>query len=66
MKRPGYLVECKDGKVGRTFNNLPLVGGKVQVFVFAESREALHQGETIEEEKRLCSPENLKVIGFVD
>lgn len=66
-RRPGYLVECKDGKIGRTYNDLPLHEGKVQVFVFADSREDLHNGKTIDPpEKRLCDLKNLKIIGFID
>lgn len=78
-RRPGRIVECKDGKIGRTYNDLPLVPvqvsgaiegvtvNKVQVFVFAESREDMHQGKTIDPmAKRLCLPSDLKIIGFAD
>lgn len=48
----GYLVEARSGK-GRTYHNKDMVNGKVQVF--------LDDGR-----KMLCSPEKLKLIGFVD
>ena len=48
----GYLVEAKSGK-GRTYHNKDLVNGKVQVF--------LDDGR-----KMLCSPEKLKLRGFID
>ena len=82
-RRPGRIVECKDGKIGRTYNDLPLVTvpatpsrqgeelpptvSKVQVFVFAESREDMHVGKLISPpENRLCLPTDLKIIGYAD
>jgi hypothetical protein len=81
MPRPGRVVECKDGAIGRTYNDLPLVPvavrltdeyngeelpppvNKVQVFVFAESRENMRDGKTISPpERRLCLPEDKKFV----
>jgi len=53
-KTAGYLVETKDGKKGRTYHDRGLINGKVPVYV------------TGEEKPRLCDPDNLKVIGFID
>ena len=48
----GYIVKTKTG-VGKTYHSHKLIGGKKQVF--------LNDGRKV-----LCSPENLKVVGFID
>ncbi|MEL7586627.1 MAG: hypothetical protein AAGU19_07920 [Prolixibacteraceae bacterium] len=53
-EKAGYLVETKDGKKGRTYHNKGLINDKVPVYV------------TGEEKPRLCAPDSLKVIGFID
>lgn len=65
--KPGRIVECKDGKIGRTYNHLPLVNGKVQVYIIADSHENLIKGNMLSEsEKRLCQPTELRIIGMAD
>ena len=54
MKNPGYLVETKNGKTGRTFHNKGLINGKVPVYI---------DGEQI---PLLCDINSLKLIGFID
>lgn len=50
---PGYLVEHKSGKVGRTIHSKGLINGKVPVYI---------EGQP----PMLCKNESLKVIGFID
>lgn len=49
----GRLVETKLGIKGRTYNSQELINGKFQV-------------HCVDGSKILCSPENLKLIGFID
>lgn len=52
-KNSGYIVQTKSGKTGQTRHSDRPVNGKIPVY--------LENGSMI-----LCSPENLKKIGFVD
>lgn len=52
-KNAGRIVETKDGVLGRIYNNEALINGKYRV-------------HCIDGKKLLCSPENLKLKGFVD
>lgn len=36
-KRPGKVVRCQDGRIGRTYNDEPFINGKVRVYLFPES-----------------------------
>jgi hypothetical protein len=54
----GYLVETKTGKQGRTYHRDKKVNGKVVVYVEVEGKQ--------EPLKMLCTPETVKIIGFVD
>ena len=57
--RKAKIVQTKSGKKGYVYNDDPIVGEKVKVYVV--------DGDFVETgEKILCSPENLKVIGFKD
>ncbi|MEK6828843.1 MAG: hypothetical protein AABY15_01865 [Nanoarchaeota archaeon] len=53
------IVETKSGKKGYVYNDDPILGKKVKVRVVDE--KYIETGEKI-----LCSPENLKLIGFKD
>lgn len=48
----GYIVETKNGLIGRTKHSDPLVNGKQPVYV--------------ENGKLLCDPGTLKIKGFID
>ncbi len=50
---PGYLVETKSGKTGRTYHSKGLVNGKVPVYI-----DGLPP--------MLCAQESLKLIGYID
>lgn len=69
MRRPGYTVKCKDGAIGRTYNDEERVQGKIIVHVFAPSLAAfLDPKKTIGDciKKRLCDPNTLTTIGMAD
>ncbi len=66
-KDPGYLVETKDGKTGRTYNSKEMVNRKIPVYICTKFNE---KHPTVPEEFEttgiLCDPKNLKQIGFID
>lgn len=49
---PGYVVETKNGKIGRTYHRDELVNSKQVVYVDGK--------------KLLCNPTTLKLRGFID
>jgi len=49
----GRLVQNKDGVMGRIYNKHDLVNGKYQVYL-------------VDGTKKLCSPDNLTLKGFID
>lgn len=51
-KKAGTLVETKTGLIGRTYNNEELIGGKVRVYT--------------DKGNLLCTPETLKLKGFIN
>lgn len=55
-KNPGYQVETKTGKVGRTYHKEGLVNNKMRVHIE-------ENGKTL---KMLCDPNSLKITGFID
>jgi len=57
MKDSGYLVETKTGKQGRTYHREGLVNKKTVVHVEQENGTVV---------KILCTPDTLKVIGYID
>lgn len=59
MRTPGYIVETRDGKKGRTFHNKGLIQQKVPVYL-DEKASDLNQNAI------LCDPKSLKIIGFID
>jgi hypothetical protein len=77
-KRPGKLVKCSDGRIGRTYNDEPAVKGKIRVHLFSRETAAVIFAKTQEqaqqptnpagdnEDKRLCDPTTLTVLGFAD
>ncbi len=70
MGNPGMLVETKSGKKGRTYNNKPLVYGKVPVYLATEMKETgipgLQVCSKFSDKGILCDPATLKMIGFID
>ncbi len=52
-KNAGQIVVTKTNKTGRIYNNEEPINGKIRVYL-------------VDGSKMLCSPENLKVVGFVD
>lgn len=54
MKNPGYLVETKTGKKGRTYHSKDMINGKVPAYLIDNSTPIL------------CDPKTLKIIGFID
>jgi len=60
-KSPGRIVvHLKTKRQGRTFNQKGIINGKVPVY-FESGKPFVYEEKAI-----LCSPENLKVIGFID
>jgi hypothetical protein len=53
-KNPGYLVETKTGKRGKTYHREGLVNKKTVVHVEKEKLPLL------------CDPKSLKIIGYFD
>jgi len=53
-KNPGYLVETKTGKRGRTYHQEGLVNKKMVVHI--EGMELA----------LLCDPKSVKIIGYID
>jgi len=51
-RNKGYLVETKNGLIGRTYHSDPLINGKQPVY--------------LEKGKLLCDPGTLKLKGFID
>lgn len=78
MKRPGYLVETKSGKQGRTYHNKGTINGKIPVYLVTchicggEGEHTPDCGATIggfsgESDKAiLCDQASLKLKGFID
>jgi hypothetical protein len=70
LKNSGYLVETKEGKMGRTFHNKGLVNGKVPVYLCVESRKSEVLGYDLcikySDSAILCDPATLKTRGFID
>lgn len=56
-KNPGFIVETKTGKRGKTYHREPLVGKKLAVHV---------EDEMGTEYKLLCDPKTIKIIGYFD
>jgi len=53
-KNPGYIVETKTGKVGKTYHREALVNKKQVVHI---------EGEKL---PMLCDPKSLKITGYFD
>jgi hypothetical protein len=65
--RPGKVVKCADGAIGRTYNDEMPHDGKLCVHILALDAKKLKDGPYIKTpERRLCDPATLKVIGFAD
>ena len=76
-KRPGKLVKCQDGRIGRTYNDEASVNGKIRVYLYSVATAAVIMARTQKEAQqaigkddeqinRLCDPATLQVIGFAD
>lgn len=73
MKKPGYLVKTKNGKIGRTFNSKGLVNGKVPVYLATQFKEypnrdgsKLKVASEFSDNAILCDKDSLKVVGIID
>lgn len=58
-KNPGYIVETKTGKIGRTYHSKGLINDKVPVYLKID--EFKYSDNAI-----LCDPKTLKQVGFFD
>lgn len=56
LKKPGYLVKTKSGKVGRTYHHEGLVNNKQIVHIINDGKDI----------KMLCDSQKLELIGFID
>lgn len=59
MRDPGYIVETKYGKTGRTFHKKGDINGKTPVFYEVNDKE-------YSDKAVLCDPKTLKIKGFID
>lgn len=77
MKNSGYIVETKEGKLGRTYHSKGLVNGKIPVYLATELREFLANPKdpngkkftvavAYSDQAILCDPNSLKSIGMID
>ena len=74
----GYLVKTKTGKQGRTYHNKEMINGKIPVYLLmchicgGEGEHTSDCGANIggfsmvSDKAMLCSPDSLKLIGFID
>lgn len=67
-KRSGYIVETKNGKLGRTIHEKGLINGKVPVYLATKIHEDLNMKVPLlfSDKAILCDPGTLKHIGFID
>lgn len=68
-KKSGYLVETKDGKLGRTIHGKGIINGKVPVYIatkLSEEKHGIRMPLEFAEQAILCDPKGLKQIGFID
>lgn len=70
MKTPGYLVQLKDGRKGRTYHDKGLINGKVPVYLCTKTKPTRIKGLEVcidfTATAILCAPETLQQIGFID
>ena len=68
IKKSGYLVETKDGKLGRTRHDKGIVNGKVPVYIATKVQDfdGLKVPVEFSDTGTLCDPKTLKHIGFID
>jgi hypothetical protein len=72
MRTPGYIVETKSGKLGRTFHAKGTVQGKVPVYLATVVGEKEIDGAILkvpfqfEKTAILCDPKTLTHKGFID
>ena len=69
----GYIVELRNGLIGRTYHSKGTIRDKVPVFIAVEfSEQLLVDGKPFKTplyyaiNAILCSPKNLKIIGNID
>lgn len=58
-KNPGYIIETRDGKIGRTYHNKQFINGKCPVYI--ETSPGIYSNTGT-----LCDPKTLRQIGFID
>lgn len=69
MRNSGKLIQNKDGKIGRTFNNKGLINNKVPVYfatTFKTMKDGYEYPSEFSKDAILCDPQTLKIIGYVD
>lgn len=68
IKKSGYLVETKSGKIGRTIHENGIINGKVPVYLATKIEESGGFTVPVEfsDKAILCDPTTLKHIGFID
>ena len=62
--KSGYLVETKDGKLGRTIHEKGIINGKIPVYVATLVKSGIPLA--FSKDAILCDPKGLKQIGFID
>lgn len=69
MKKSGFLVQTKDGKLGRTYHTKGMINDKVPVYLATEVKEyegGLSVPSKFSETATLCDPKGLTRISFID
>lgn len=68
IKKSGYIVETKTGKLGRTIHEKGLINGKLPVYLATKIKETHGVKIPIEysEKAILCDLKGVKQIGFID
>lgn len=66
---PGYAVELKDGRLGRTFHSKGMINGKVPVYLATEVKEfedGFKCAVAYSDSGTLIDPKEAKIIGHID
>jgi len=68
IKNSGYLVETKNGKIGRTVHHKEFINNKIPVYLADEIKEykGLKVPVSFSKTAILCDPSSLKHLGFID
>lgn len=73
IKKSGYLVETKSGKVGRTYRGKQSINGKIPVYLATEMMDIDEKDggtfkfpKSFSDKAILCDVNSLKVLGFIN